>query len=179
MCRPSAYRPIWKAHMCRALWGPLWFWLAEGWVNKTAVLELPPALVSTVLASSNMKWADASLGWFGRLGQVPRLPFMRLGGGGFCGGGAAGGAEPPRALPPGTCSPEDPGARKREVAGDAEDRLGGGLSEGSTHMLETQRKTETGVTFVTTLHRSRTKEWQRGVSRLRCNFPAFENASTS
>lgn len=79
--------------MCRARWGPRWFWLAEGWVNKTAVLELPPALVSTVLASSNMKWADASLGWFGRLGQAPRLPFSRLGGGGFCGGVAATGAE--------------------------------------------------------------------------------------
>ncbi len=44
-------------HLC----GPLWFWLAEGCV-KREVEEVPPALANTVLASSNMKWAEASEG---------------------------------------------------------------------------------------------------------------------
>lgn len=50
--------------MCNALWGPWWFWLVDGCVNRD-VLLFPPALVKTVLASSNMKCAPASEGWFG------------------------------------------------------------------------------------------------------------------
>ena len=46
--------------------------MAVGWVNKE-VVEVPPALVSTVFASSNMKCALASLGWLGMDGYV-RLP---------------------------------------------------------------------------------------------------------
>ncbi len=48
-------------HLC----GPLWFWLAEGCV-KSEVEEVPPALANTVLASSNMKWAEASEGCEGK-----------------------------------------------------------------------------------------------------------------
>ena len=44
---------------------------------KRDVLLLPPALVSTVLANSNMKCADASDGWFGTDGYS-RLPLKRL-----------------------------------------------------------------------------------------------------
>ena len=46
--------------------------MAVGWVNRD-VVEVPPALVSTVFASSNMKWALASLGWLGMEGYV-RFP---------------------------------------------------------------------------------------------------------
>ena len=58
--------------MWRARCGPRGFWLAVGWVNSE-VVEVPPALVSTVFASSNMKCALASLGWLGMEGYV-RFP---------------------------------------------------------------------------------------------------------
>ena len=45
----------------------------EGWVKREVAL-LPPALSSTVLANSNMKCADASLGWFGTVGMMRVLP---------------------------------------------------------------------------------------------------------
>ena len=38
---------------------------------KSAVELEPPAFISTVLASSNMKCAVASLGWFGTVGITP------------------------------------------------------------------------------------------------------------
>ena len=41
--------------------------MAVGWVNRE-VEDEPPALVRTVLASSNIKWALASLGWLGMEG---------------------------------------------------------------------------------------------------------------
>jgi len=45
--------------------------LAAGdWLMNSDVELLPPAFTSTVFASSNMKCADASLGWFGRLGMM-------------------------------------------------------------------------------------------------------------
>ncbi len=44
---------------------------------KSDVLLLPPAFVRAVLASSNMKWADASDGWLGTEGYK-RLPLNRL-----------------------------------------------------------------------------------------------------
>ena len=46
--------------------------MAVGWGNRE-VVEVPPALVSTVFASSNMKCALASLGWLGMEGYV-RFP---------------------------------------------------------------------------------------------------------
>ena len=54
------------------LWGPRWFWLAEGWV-KSDVELLPPAFVKTCFASSNIKCARASDGWLGTEGYA-RLP---------------------------------------------------------------------------------------------------------
>ena len=35
---------------------------------------LPPALIRTVLASSNIQWAEASLGWLGTVGIILALP---------------------------------------------------------------------------------------------------------
>ena len=42
-------------------------------MNKEVEL-LPPAFAKTVLASSNMKCAEASLGWFGIVGMMRFLP---------------------------------------------------------------------------------------------------------
>ncbi len=44
---------------------------------KSEVLLFPPALSKTVLASSNMKWAEASDGWLGTEGYN-RLFLKRL-----------------------------------------------------------------------------------------------------
>lgn len=70
--RPRAYSPIWKAQMWSARWGPWWFCDVDAWV-KSDVLLFPPAFVNTVFASSNMKCAPASDGWFGIDGYA-RLP---------------------------------------------------------------------------------------------------------
>jgi hypothetical protein len=44
-----------------------------GCVNRDVEL-FPPALPSTVLDSSNIKWAMASLGWLGTVGIILLLP---------------------------------------------------------------------------------------------------------
>ena len=41
---------------------------------KREVELLPPAFVNTIFASSNMKCADASLGWLGTVGMIRVLP---------------------------------------------------------------------------------------------------------
>uniref|UniRef100_A0A182VK46 Uncharacterized protein n=1 Tax=Anopheles merus TaxID=30066 RepID=A0A182VK46_ANOME len=61
--------------MCRPRCGPWWFCVVDACV-KSEVAEVPPAFVSTFFASSNMKWALASDGWFGMDGYA-RLPLYR------------------------------------------------------------------------------------------------------
>lgn len=47
--------------------------VAGDWLMNSDVELLPPAFTSTVFANSNMKCADASLGWFGKLGMMRLL----------------------------------------------------------------------------------------------------------
>uniref|UniRef100_A0A182SNN5 Secreted protein n=1 Tax=Anopheles maculatus TaxID=74869 RepID=A0A182SNN5_9DIPT len=61
--------------MCSPRCGPWWFWVVLACVNSE-VADVPPAFVSTFFASSNMKCALASDGWFGMEGYA-RLPLYR------------------------------------------------------------------------------------------------------
>lgn len=71
---PNAYSPNWKAHMCSARWGPWWFWDDDACVMSNKDVELlPPDLIRIVFASSKVKCAPASDGWFGIDGYA-RLP---------------------------------------------------------------------------------------------------------
>lgn len=68
---PRAYSPIWKAHRWSARCGPVGFvFPAADWLTNSDVELLPPALIRTVFASSNIKCAAASLGWFGTIGTA-------------------------------------------------------------------------------------------------------------
>ena len=78
LCRPSAYSPTWNAQRWRFLCGPLCVVLAAGCV-KSDVELVPPALFSKVLANSNMKCAEASLGMLGTVGMIRFLPLYLCG----------------------------------------------------------------------------------------------------
>lgn len=59
--------------MCKLRWGPVVVFVLVGCVNNEVEL-FPPAFPSTVLDSSNMKCAMASLGWLGTVGIILLLP---------------------------------------------------------------------------------------------------------